>query len=187
MKGLALAKTTNKKETAITEEAMRFLCELSEGYPHFIQQFAYSAFAADSDDTIDMEDVLAGAFNDNGALAQLGSKYFNEMYYGRINSPEYRKVLNTMAEYADKWVARKTLVQASGVKENDAEQCSVCRKAKNVILANEAQPGQYRLPTSKSFMQKLGSTPLNRSPRSETRDVGTLFDEVVPNGDPAVH
>jgi len=84
---------------------------LSEGYPHFLQQFAHSAFAEDKDNIIDVQDVMESAFKENGALAQLGQKYFNEMYHARINSDDYRRVLDTMANHGDDWVARKTIIE----------------------------------------------------------------------------
>lgn len=163
----------------ITDEAMAYLCELSEGYPHFIQQFSYSAFAADSDNHIDIMDVLEGAHNENGALAQLGRKYFNEMYFGRISSSEYRKVLDTMARYADQWVARKTLVKESGVKETTLNNALNTLKAKSVIIADETRAGFYRLPT-KSFAAWISAIKSVET-RADT-DVGNLFDE-----DPGVH
>src|SRR5690606_26691077 len=42
--GLDEANAKNPIATTIDSEAEQLLCELSEGYPHFIQQFAYSAF-----------------------------------------------------------------------------------------------------------------------------------------------
>ena len=141
------AEQVNKVKTLIDDDAMDFLCELSEGYPHFIQQFAYSAFAEDKDNDINLNDVIQGAYRENGALAQLGSKYFNEMYFGRVSSPDYRKVLNAMAPYEDRWVPRKILVKESGVKETTLNNALNALKAKNVILADDARQGFYRLPT----------------------------------------
>ena len=63
-------------KTTISDEALNLLAELSEGYPHFVQQFAYSAFEADNDDVIDVIDVLEGSYGESGAIAQLGEKYF---------------------------------------------------------------------------------------------------------------
>jgi hypothetical protein len=182
-KGLSLAATKNGSSTAITNEAMTYLCELSEGYPHFIQQFAYCAFAEDTYNYIDMTDVLGGAHKENGAIAQLGHKYFNEMYFGRISSSEYRKVLNTMAEYSDQWVPRKTLVRESGVKETTLNNALNALKAKNVILADEARAGYYRLPT-KSFAAWINAIKSVET-RADT-DVGNLFEE-DPDEDPAPH
>ena len=59
---------------------------MSEGFPHFIQQFAYCAFEQDRDNEISDTDVVSGALAENGALDQLGEKYFQQMYFERINS-----------------------------------------------------------------------------------------------------
>ena len=146
-RGLDDAEQKNKLRVNINDDAMDFLCELSEGYPHFIQQFAYSAFAADNDDVIDFKDVIDGAYKENGALAQLGSKYFNEMYFGRVSSPDYRRVLNAMGPHDDAWIARKTLLAESGVKETTLNNALNALKSKSVIIADDTRQGFYRLPT----------------------------------------
>lgn len=146
-RGLEEAKQKNNQTVSIDEDAMLFLCELSEGYPHFIQQFAFSAFAEDQDNRISLDDVISGAYKDNGALAQLGKKYFSEMYYERVSSPDYRKVLDAMSEHEDNWVVRKTLVKESGVKETTLNNALNALKAKKVILTDESRQGYYRLPT----------------------------------------
>jgi AAA domain len=149
-KGLEIASTKNAFETKISDEALELLAELSEGYPHFIQQFSYNAFNSDTDNIIDVKDVINGAYDENGAIAQLGSKYFNEMYFGKISSDEYRKVLNTMAEHADNWVARKDIMNESGIKQSTIANALNALKSRNIISADPSRQGYYRLPT-KSF------------------------------------
>ena len=62
------ANERNTLKTSIKDEGREVLVNFSEGYPHFIQQFGYSAFARDSDDVIDEQDVLAGAFDPRGGF-----------------------------------------------------------------------------------------------------------------------
>lgn len=171
-RGLATAKEKNGSETAITDEAMTLLCELSEGYPHFIQQFAYAAFATDADNHIDVNDVVDGAFKENGAIAQLGQKYFNEMYFGRINSGEYRKVLDAMAKYSDNWVWRQTLADEAGVKVSTLNNALNTLKTKKIIVADETRQGYYKLPT-KSFAAWINAI---KSVEAKTEDAPNLFD-----------
>lgn len=149
-RGLQDALEVNKTETKITRDALRMISNLSEGYPHFVQQFAYYAFDEDKDNNIDIQDVIKGAYKDNGALMQLGSKYFDEMYFSKISSESYRKVLDTMAEHSDGWVSRKELIQKSGIRETTINNALNALKSKNIILLDEARQGYYRLPT-KSF------------------------------------
>jgi hypothetical protein len=73
--GLKLANSMNPESTTITREARDHLAFYSEGYPHFIQQFAYSAFAADTDNVIDVTDVKFGGFSKRGALELIGDRY----------------------------------------------------------------------------------------------------------------
>ncbi len=148
--GLEKANNVNSEVTAVEEDALDFLAELSEGYPHFVQQFAYSAFEYDSDEIIDFDDVVYGAFDENGALSQLGDKFFSQMYNARISSEDYRRVLDSMAEHGDGWVARKTIIKESGVSETSVTNALKALRDREIVISDEARRGFYRLPT-KSF------------------------------------
>ncbi len=74
----------------------------------FVQQFAFCAFNEDRDNTIDSNDVANGALHpENGAIQQLGLKYFHELYFDQIGADEYRDVLRAMAQHLDNWVTRR--------------------------------------------------------------------------------
>ena len=146
--GIDLANNRNEVKTTITTDGMEFLAELSEGYPHFLQQFGYSAFEHDTDDSVDVDDVGEGAFKDGGALAQLGDKFFNEMYHARISSEDYRRVLDAMADHGDHWIARKTIIAESGVGETNVNNALQALKQKEIILQDDTRRGFYRLPTN---------------------------------------
>lgn len=148
MLGLAEAKAANSYPTEITNDALNLLAELSEGYPHFVQQFSYCAFDHDKDDLIDEDDVGEGAYKEGGALSQLGDKYFNEMYHARISSEEYRRVLDAMAEHGDTWVTRKQIIKESGVSEANVGNALTALKAKNITIQDDTRRGFYRLPTN---------------------------------------
>jgi biotin operon repressor len=155
--GIRLANEKNDKQTTITDEASELIASLSEGYPHFVQQFAFSAFQTDDDDEIDSEDVLNGAFAENGALSQLGDKFFSEMYHARISSEDYRRVLDAMAEHADNWVSRKTIIKEVSVSESSVTNALRALKDKQIIIQDESQRGRYRLPT-RSFAVWINAT-----------------------------
>lgn len=148
-KGLRESNKRNEKDTTIRKNAMQLLVSLSEGYPHFIQQFAYSAFETDVDYDITQKDVLAGAFAENGALWQLGDKYFDEMYNSKIASDDYRTVLDTMANHGDSWVARKQIIEESKVAPTTVTNALKALKDREIILSDETRKGRgfYRLPT----------------------------------------
>lgn len=149
-KGLDAANRRNEQETSITLEAERRIADFSEGYPHFIQQFAYSAFNDDDDDVIDESDVLGGAFGEHGAFEQLGQKYFHDLYFAQVGSDEYRAVLHAMATRADSWIPKKDIRELAKIKETTLTNALSALKKRNIILAKEGQQGMYRLPT-KSF------------------------------------
>lgn len=161
-RGLAEAKQKNGVETTITDSALEALVHLSEGYPHFIQQFSFCAFAEDTDNNIDEADVSRGAYRENGALDQLGRKYFQAMYFDKISSPDYRKVLDTMADSLDGWVQRKDIATKSGIKDTQITNALAALKARNIILANPERHGEYRLPT-KSFAVWIKAIGLQRN------------------------
>jgi hypothetical protein len=63
-------KQESTSETKITPEAEAGIASLSEGYPHFIQQLAYSASEKDSDGNIMIDDVMDGASSGGVDAAQ---------------------------------------------------------------------------------------------------------------------
>lgn len=145
--GLKLANEKNEVQTKIEPKAREMLAALSEGYPHFLQQFSHSAFSADRDDIITLEDVSEGTVSENGAIAQLGKKYFSEMYFSKIWSDDYRKVLDFMAQHGDNWSTRKEIIAGCGVAESSVNNALAALKKREIIIADEARKGYYRLPT----------------------------------------
>jgi hypothetical protein len=169
--GLKQAEVKNGFAVGISDEAINLVADLSEGYPHFVQQFSYSAFEHDDDNLIDVKDVLGGAYKENGAIAQLGRKYFDEMYFSKIGSDDYRRVLDAMAEHSDGWVARKDIISESGVKATTVNNAMNALKARNIIVADESRQGFYRLPT-KSFAAWINAI----KSVTQQKDGPSLFD-----------
>jgi Cdc6-like AAA superfamily ATPase len=146
--GLSEAKETNGYEIGITDEAKNLISTLSEGYPHFLQQFAYSAFNQDSDNNIDQADVLRGALDpETGALYQLGVKYFHELYFDQIGADEYRDVLRAMAENFDSWITKAEIRKKIKIKESTLNNAITALKKRNIIVAKPGVSGTYKLPT----------------------------------------
>jgi hypothetical protein len=149
-RGLDEAADKNKFRTRITDEAKSFIATLAEGYPHFIQEFAHYAFDRDADDVIDNADALNGAYSENGALDQLGRKYFNDLFIDQIGSEDYRRVLHAMAESLDAFVSRPAIIERSKVKERIVDNALKALKERKIIIQNDRVRGEYRLPM-KSF------------------------------------
>lgn len=171
-RALREAQSKNGVETKIDDEALNLIVHISEGYPHFIQQFGYCAFAHDTDDHITKEDVLQGTFKENGAMDQLARKFFQEMYFDRISSPDYRKVLDLMSNHEDKWVSRKTLIKEGDIKETQVTNALNALKSKNIIFANAEKKGEYRLPT-RSFATWIRITAAQRELLNRRPDEGS--------------
>jgi len=148
--GLTKANLINKEQTMIDNDALDLISQLSEGYPHFLQEFAYKAFEKDNDYRICAEDVKDGAFGVNGALNQLGNKYFNELYFTRIGSDEYRRVLQAMANFSDSWVNRDKIKSEITIKVTTLNNALQALKTRNIIIPNPGQQSEFILPT-KSF------------------------------------
>jgi len=148
--GLKKANPINSQHTTIDADALDLLSQLSEGYPHFLQEFAFKSFEKDLDYRICAEDVKEGAFGQNGALNQLGHKYFNELYFTQIGSDEYRRVLQAMAQSSDSWVNREIIKKEISIKDTTLNNALQALKTRNIIIPNPAQHGEFRLPT-KSF------------------------------------
>ena len=149
-KGLAEAEKKNGFKVAIDEAALEMLATISEGYPHFIQQYAYSAFDEDKDNTIDLKDFWKALTKENGALHQLGMRYFEKMYSKEIYSDDYRKVLQVMSQNPTEYTSRQEIIKKSGLKTHTVDNALTAMRKKSIILVKSGKKGQYRLP-SRSF------------------------------------
>ncbi len=148
--GLDEAEKKNGFRVSIEDNALALIAMLSEGYPHFIQQYAYSAFAHDSDNKIDLMDVITGLTKENGALQQLGMRYFENMYTDEVRSDDYRTVLQVIAQHSPAYVQRKTIIEESGLKRHTVDNALTALKKRGSVVAKSGQKGRYKLP-SRSF------------------------------------
>lgn len=143
----ALKRATNENlvTTKISDEARSSLVWLSEGYPHFIQQFGYSAFATDTDNNIDNNDVLIGAFGKGGAMQAIGDKYYRDNFYRKIQKDSYRQVLRLMADNLDSWVTKRELKKKFSGSESVLDNALKALRDRQIILSKEGERGTYRL------------------------------------------
>ncbi len=142
---LESANKQNDEKILITDEAKQILVNYSEGYPHFIQQFGYSAFAADTDGTIDKNDVERSAFGSRGALELIGDRYYRNDFYNRIQQDSYRQVLRIMAEDLDGWVTRAKIKSQFKGKDSTLNNALKALRDRHIILSQEGKKGIYRL------------------------------------------
>ena len=144
--GLDDANKKNAAKCTIEPLASTLISEYSEGYPHFLQEFAYCAFEEDDDNVIDANDFLSSLSRENGAFDQLGAKYFKDLY-ATPASDEYRKVLHLMAEGLDGWITRAEIIESGKIKVGTIDNALRALKLKGIIVPDEQRVGHYRLPT----------------------------------------
>lgn len=139
------ANSENEEQTTIDEIGRSTLIHFSEGYPHFIQQFGYSAFAADTDLVIDSEDVINGAFNSRGAMEKIGDRYYRDDFYKKIQKDSYRQVLRIMADSGNKWVSKGDIRKTFHGNTTTLDNAIHALLGRKIILAKEGARGTYRL------------------------------------------
>ena len=149
-RGLEEAEKVNKFTHTITDGALKLISDLSEGYPYFIQQYAYSAFDQDADNNIDESDVQTALIKENGALQLLGQRYFENMYTDDIRSDDYRKVLQVIAQHMPDNTTRKQIISESGLKDHTINNALTALTKRGSVVAVSGQVGMVRLP-SQSF------------------------------------
>lgn len=139
------ANEKNTQPTAISDDGRGLLVTLSEGYPHFIQQFGYSSFSADSDDVIDRRDVWNGAFGPRGAFEQIGDHYYRNDFYNKIQKESYRKVLRIMAEHQNEWVSKQQIKSQFKGSDSVLNNAIKALRDRKIIRSKEGETGVYRL------------------------------------------
>jgi hypothetical protein len=129
----------------IADDGRALLVAYSEGYPHFIQQFGYSAFAVNRDNIISHDDVIQGALGPRGALEQIGDRYYRNDFYNKIQKESYRKVLRIMAENLDGWVTKQQIRAKFEGSDSILDNAIKALRDRKIILSKEGELGVYRL------------------------------------------
>ena len=144
-RGLEVANEENEEQTTISSDARNLLSTLSEGYPHFLQQFAHSAFETNTNGEISDDDVGKGAFKDGGALDAIGSRYYQSAYNEQIKSDEYRQVLEIMADSMNSWIKKSEIKVKFTGSDHGLSNALQALTARKIILKNPSKIGEYRL------------------------------------------
>jgi hypothetical protein len=142
---LRTANQTNAAKVSIDEEGRTALVELSEGYPHFIQQLGFCAFEQDDDGVITNEDVTRGAVGNRGALDRIGDRYYRDDFYNRIQKDSYRRVLRIMADKLDDWITKQEIRAQFAGKDTTLDNAIHALRSRNIIQSKEGARGVYRL------------------------------------------
>ena len=139
------ANRDNVGQTSVDKPAERMLIEFSEGYPHFIQQFGYSAFEANTDGIISGKDVFDGALGPGGALERIGDRYYRDDFYRKIQKDSYRQVLRIMADNLENWINKKEIREKFKGKDSTLDNAIHALRSRHIILTKEETRGVYRL------------------------------------------
>jgi len=129
----------------ISEGAIETIRQFSEGYPHFVQQIAYSAYDHDSDNNIDVKDVDYSMYCENGALDLIGDRYYKHLYYDKIKQDSYRQILDIMAQRFNDWVTKKEIEQQFSGKKTVLTNGIQALRERSIILSKKGSRGLYRL------------------------------------------
>jgi AAA ATPase domain len=140
---LECAAKDNDHDYQINSDAEDMLITLSEGYPHFIQQFGYSAFNSDDDYTLDLEDVRNGASGKHGALTQIGDCYYRDDFYNELDEAE-REILRSMAD-GPEWMTRAGLRELFGGDDAKFDVTIDMLVLRGLVVLNDVEKDVYRL------------------------------------------
>ncbi|MGV8084481.1 MAG: AAA family ATPase [Coriobacteriia bacterium] len=150
-KGLAVARADYRTDVQIEAEALNLVSGLSDGYPHFIQQFAYSAYEVDDDLNITVSDVATGAMKSDGAVVELGKSIFHSQYFREVRSEGSRAVLKVLSDSqigkGGSWVTKAEIRAAAGLTDTQLANALKSLSDKHIILKDASRRGYYRLPT----------------------------------------
>jgi len=146
-RGLDEANKKNEVKTEITEKALESIARYSEGYPYFIQQYAYSSFDHDTNNIIDETDVKDALLKENGALHLLGQRYFENMYTDEIRSDDYRTVLQVIAKHMPEQVSRKTIIDETKLKTHTVNNALAALKKRGSVIPVSGSDGYFKLPS----------------------------------------
>jgi len=178
-RALTVANEENIEKTSIDDAGRSGLIYLSEGYPHFIQQFGYSAFSIDTDCVIDLEDVRIGAYASLGAMEKIGDRYYRDDFYNKIQKDSYRQVLRIMADNGNKWVSKQDIRAKFRGQTSTLDNAIHALRERKIILAKEGVKGMYRLQhRGFAFWIKLYTT----DPREIQSQLAVAAEGGEPNG-----
>jgi hypothetical protein len=144
-KAIEVGNKVNTEKTTISADARAGVANFSEGYPHFIQQFGYSAFEHNSDGEISTEDVVDAAIKRGGAIDAIGNSYYASAFYEKIKSDEYRQVLTIMAEKLNSWVTKGQIREKFTGDKNTLSNALQALTHRKIILKKPSKLGEYRL------------------------------------------
>ncbi|MBN2519297.1 MAG: ATP-binding protein [Bacteroidales bacterium] len=147
----------------ITDEAVNAFHNMSEGYPHFLQQIGFSTIALTNNNTITGSDVRESMFADGGALEIIGNRYYADLFYNKINVDSYRQILEIMAERWNEWITKEQIKKSFIGNDMTLTNGIKALRDRNIILSKRGVRGHYRLQwLSFAFWIKIHKQKINK-------------------------
>lgn len=134
-----------EEKYSISQEALELMINVSEGYPHFVQQIGHSTFDRNTDTSITVQMAQDAIFESGGAIDLIGKRYYHDMYYNKIKEDSYREILHIMAEKSGRWITRQEILSKFTKKEQTLDNGIKALKNRNIILLKQGTRGVYRL------------------------------------------
>lgn len=144
MRGLKIVNQKAPIKYSYDEKALEQMINISEGYPHFIQQIGFSTFDLNTKDIISIETALSAIYGKNGAIDLIGDRYYRDMYYNKIKDDSYREILNIMADNPGNITSRQQLLTQFKGTPQSLDNGLRALKTRNIILPIQGKVGQYR-------------------------------------------
>ncbi len=130
------------------------VCDLSQGYPTFLQELGYGLVEVDDDnllDEADLLDALAGTAGYEGVLPRLGAKYFDRKMFTEIRSERPRDILRVLADAAvdpsrpQGWVQRRHIAELVGVESGSLSPYLNSLMDSGLVERDPTRSGHYRI------------------------------------------
>jgi hypothetical protein len=144
-KGLEESEKNSGVKVSVESDAHDQIYNLSEGYPHFVQQIGFSVFEADVDGVITKADVDKGVFMEHGALELIGDRYYVKPFYKDITVDSQREILSIMARKWNDWVKRAEIKSKFSGGLTALNNGLRALREKGIIIPREGVKGEYRL------------------------------------------
>ncbi|SNZ01619.1 AAA family ATPase [Flagellimonas pacifica] len=132
-------------EIKIVDGAIEKFHEVSEGYPHFLQQIGFCVIVNLKSNQITPGIVEDSMYQQGGALDLIGKRYYMDLYYNKIKVDSYRQILSIMAKEWDQWISKTEIrkdFKGSGTELNNGIKAL---RDRNIILTKRGVRGVYRL------------------------------------------
>ncbi len=148
--GMAAACSENATSVTMEETAEQCIVDWSEGYPHFLQQYAHAAFEHVEGSTITLTSAYSGAYTTGGAIDQLGWAYFNEMFADPSVSDVERAVLATLATGPEKFFSLHEMHNEAAESAEEVDSALKVLVEKGIVRTDAIRTDQWKI-TSRSF------------------------------------